>query len=221
MFFILFISVLLISVKCLTSLNFNYYGAYYFPLPALCVFSMLYDYALRRGNEKSVKICFSILFAILFFSFAVSNIERRNAVFDAEIKTEKGIIYVESSKAPAVRSILEFISRNTAPSDKILVLPEGAIINFLSGRKSDNKYFYLIPPNIEVFKENNIVNDLKNSMPEYIIWQPVSYNNFQENFFCGSFGRKICSLLPEYYEKPVVFGADFYLAVYKKKMQRG
>ena len=45
----------------------------------------------------------------------------------------------------------------------------------------------------------------------------MSYNNFNETFFCESFGQKICNLIPKYYEKPIVFGTDFWMAIYKKK----
>ncbi len=100
----------------------------------------------------------------------------------------------------------------------MLVLPEGAALNFFTGRKSNNKYYYLIPPNIQIFGEDNIVYDLENNLPSYIIIQPSSYSNYRETYFCESFGTKICALIPRYYEHPLIFGnKEFWLAVYKKK----
>ena len=91
------------------------------------------------------------------------------------------------------------------------------MINFLSERKSNDKYYYLIPPNIEVFGESAIAEDLENNLPNYIVLQSMSYTNFNETYFCESFGRQICELLPKYYENPIVFGNDFWFALYKLK----
>ncbi len=92
------------------------------------------------------------------------------------------------------------------------------MINLLSGRKFDDMYYYFIPPNMEIFGEDKITDDLKSDLPDYIVLSPLSYTNFNETYFCGSFGNKICSLLTEYYDNPVVFGDDFWLAIYKRKL---
>ena len=63
----------------------------------------------------------------------------------------------------------------------------------------------------------NTLENLKNDLPDFIVLQPMSYTNFNETFFCESFGKKICEIIPKYYEYPKVFGSDFWLAVYKKR----
>ena len=110
-----------------------------------------------------------------------------------------------------------FYKNKTKENDTILVLPEGAMINFLTNRKSNNMFFHLIPPNLEALDENFVVSELEKNLPNYLILQSMSYTNFNETYFCESFGKEICNLIPKYYEKPIVFGNDFWLAIYKKK----
>jgi len=218
MFFLLSASVLLICAKSITAVNFNNYGSYYFPFFALCIFSVLFHYCAR---SKEAQTAFYIVSAVLFLSYALSNIQRRDFAFSGRIETEKGVIYTDEKAAPIISHALEYLKYYTSGKDKVLVLPEGAMINYLARRISDNKYFYLIPSNIEVFGAEKTAEDLKNNLPDYIILQPLSYNNFGHTYFCESFGKEICALLPEYYEKPIVLGMDFWLAVYKKKENYG
>ena len=160
------------------------------------------------------------LITVIFTIGAIYNISGFN-----RIKYVFGFckVNIEQELAPGVEQIealydiVNYIKNNTNKDDIVLVLPEGASINFLTGRKSHNKYYYLIPPNIEIFGEENIVNDLEKQLPDYLVIQPMSYYNFKETFFCESFGVKICNLIPKYYERPIVFGKEFRLAVYKKK----
>lgn len=210
-FLVLFISVILISIKVITAINLNNYGTYYFPFLALCSFSCIFYYI------KHSRIGIYSVLIILSSVYTLSNIDRREVAFNTEVRTEKGVIYTDKQAANALNQTINFISKKTTKNDKILVLPEGAMINFLTNRISDNKYFYLIPTNIEVFGEDKIVKDLTNNLPDYIILQPMSYNNFGETFFCESFGTKICALLPKYYQKPIVFGDNFWIAIYKKQ----
>lgn len=216
-------SAILSSIKSIFAINFNSYGIYFFPLFFIVIFIFFIHY-LPRCIKKITKTSLSVylglmlgLIIVLIFVFYGSNITRAKIVNSKQISSSRGMIYVPESTHKAITETINFISKETKNDDKILVLPEGAMINFLTDRKSDNRYFYLIPPNIEIFGEENIVSGLKNNLPEYIILQSMSYINFGETFFCESFGVKICSLIPEYYQRPLVFGDEFWIAVYKKK----
>ena len=159
-----------------------------------------------------------IIIALLIGVYSLSNIKRQELTFtDIKFPFFKGQIYPEKIYANSVLATLRYIKQNTKEDDRILVLPEGAMINFFTDRKSHNKFYYLIPPNIEVFGEYNIVNELEEDLPEYLVIQPMSFNNFNETYFCESFGNQICNLIPKYYEAPIVFGSDFWIAIYKKR----
>ncbi len=218
LFFILFIAVPICSYKAIFNISFNSYGSYYFPLLFICIIVFLLKYT--PFSEKKSQIIITLFIICLASSYLYSNIIRQSLVFDEQKVNinNKGNIYIEKSQKTAFTELLNYINNNTNPENSIVAMPEGSMINFLSGRKSDDMYYYLIPPNIEIFGEDKITDDLKSDLPDYIVLSPLSYTNFNETYFCGSFGNKICSLLTEYYDNPVVFGDDFWLAIYKRKL---
>lgn len=144
-----------------------------------------------------------------------------NLVYDRTniIKTEKGTFQTDKQQSKIISKLLSYLSENTKESDNILIMPEGAFINYLANRKSNSQYYYLIPPNVEIFSEEKIINDISNNLPEYIILQPMYFENFGETFFCESYGEKICSTILKYYETPYVIQEEnnnFWIAIYKK-----
>ncbi len=217
MLFTLFISVLLCSYKTIFNISFNSYGTYYFPLLFICCIIYISYYMLM--NNKGLKLFLALGIFILASLYALSNAEREDIIFSKTkyVNKEKGSFYIEKFQRKAVTGVLQYLHKETKTTDKILVLPEGAIFNFLTDTLSDNKYYYLIPPNIEIFGEDNVVNDIEKNLPDYVILQTLSYNKYRETLFCESFGEKICTLLPKYYDYPKIFGDNFKLAIYKKK----
>ena len=223
LFLIFCLSVILISIKCLFVTDFSGYGTYYFPLLLLVCLYTFYKYlpekyGISKDIQESLGFSFTAILIILSCLYLVSNIERRNYAFPALINTNKGIIGTDINQYYAIDSTLKYISENTNENSKILVLPEGAMINFLSGRISNNKFYYLIPPNIDAFGEEHIIENLKNNMPDYILLQTMPYNNFRKTYFCESFGEKICDFVADYYEEPVLLGNNFLIALYKRKL---
>lgn len=218
--FILFVSAILCSAKCIFNISFNSYGTYFFPLLFICNILYFTEIAVSLDeNDKKVYRClFMIILTVFFLLFFISNSERINIIFEnTKYNFYKGYLYPEKLYSNSVYSVIRYIKENTKPDDTVLVLPEGAMINFFTDRKSHNKFYYLIPPNIEIFGEENIVKELEEDLPNYLVIQPMSFTNFNETYFCESFGNKICNLIPQYYEPPTVFGKDFWMAIYKKK----
>ncbi len=218
--FILFITAILCSGKCLFNVSFNSYGTYFFPLLFICCFLYMSEVAIeqKETDKKYTRIIFMLLIYSLFLLFSLSNEDRLKFVFeDEKLPFIRGNVHTEKQYYSSVKNALLYLTLNTNKDDTVLVLPEGAMINFITERKSHNKFYYLIPPNIEVFGEDYIVEELEKDLPEYLVIQPMSFNNFNETYFCESFGKKICGLIPTYYEQPKVFGEDFWIAIYKRK----
>ena len=218
-FFVTFSATLICSFKSIFNISFNSYGTYFFPLLIICSFVYITKYIIKIDFYRNIFTFIILSTAILY---TTSNIYRSYHFFDTkeQIKTEKGNFYIDGSQTKNIKKTLTYIKNNTKESDNILVLPEGAMINYLTDRNSHNKFYYLIPPNIEIIGEQEIKNKLEENLPEYIIIQPMSYNNFGQTYFCESFGKKICDLIPQYYEKPYVITEsdnDFWIAIYKLK----
>ena len=215
-FYTLYCSTILCSYKCLFNISFNSYGTYYFPLLFICF--ILYFYIYKIKDKKSALTILTILIFLTGSLYCFSNVEKTRIVYhNFGPKYDTNFFKTEKEQIEPISNTINYIKSHTKKEDTILVLPEGSALNFLTDRKSHNKYYYLIPPNIEIFGEDNIVKDLEKNLPEYIIIQPLSYINFNETFFCESFGIKICNLIPKYYKKPIVFGNNFWIAIYERK----
>ena len=217
LFFILTASTLLISFKSIFNIALNSYGSYYLPLLLLCFLIYLRNYT--RVVKSSLLLVLIIFFAFLF---GVSNNIRCKLTHNIGVPFDKGTIYLEDFSAEAIWKTYQYIKNETNTDETILVLPEGAMLNYLTKRKSDNKYYYLLPSNVEIFTEEKIVQDLKKNLPDYIIMTPRSFIDYKETFFCESFGVQICKLIPEYYNPPIIQKGsfDYAIAIYKKRYDK-
>ena len=95
--------------------------------------------------------------------------------------------------------MIPYINANIKPDEKLLVLPEGCMLNYLTKRKSDNKLYYLIPPNVDVFSQNGIIERLRENMPEYIIVFSNYYVWYNTTTFANGYGVEIQKFIEDNY----------------------
>ena len=214
LYLVLFISVILCSFKSIFNLSFNSYGTYFFPLLFICC--LIYP----KWKIKEGDIIISVMIMLSGMLYLCSNLDRQSLIFSEKKYTveNKGSFYIPKPEYNAFTNAVEYIKNNTNKDDTVLVLPEGAMINFLTDRKSNNKFYYLIPSNVEVFGNDYIISELKKQLPRYILLQPMLYQSFNQTSFCESYGREICENILKFYEQPVVYGDNFWIAIYKRKL---
>jgi len=95
--------------------------------------------------------------------------------------------------------LVNWIEKNTRQSDTILIMPEGVMINFVTKRPTLDKYYHLIPNHIAALGEQNIVNDLKNNKPDYVIITNQPYGMYGASYMCEDFGNMICQFIEKNY----------------------
>lgn len=137
------VSSLLISAKVFFALTLQSYGAYFIPFGLISLFLLM--------PEKIKKYCCSVLI-IWSFIIGINN-----------------VLELEKKEITTLDNAIDFVNLHTNPSDEVLVLPEGLKVNFLTGRKSDDKFYSLIPLYVETFGEEIIIKRLEITKPEYII----------------------------------------------------
>jgi hypothetical protein len=116
----------------------------------------------------------------------------------------------------AVLSIINYIN-NIPESDRVLIIPEGAGLNFLTNRNSNNKYYALIPSNTEIFGNKNIISDIKTNSPEHIIINSKQYTDYGTGEFCSTYGKEICNYISENYNFTGTVGDSVKAFIYQKK----
>ena len=116
------------------------------------------------------------------------------------LETEKGDFYLYKPSAQQLGKMLSWIYSNTNKSDTVLVLPEGPLINFITGRPSVDKYYHLIPNHISALDEDKIVSDLNKNKPDYIIIQKIDYSDYGKAYLGIDYGMKISMFVKNNYK---------------------
>ncbi len=187
-FNLLTVSILLVSAKVFWVLIMGSYGTYYVSLLLIALLSLL-----PRKFDKVVGIYFVIL---SIFVFVANN---------------------KNSYVKTPDKIVEYIKENTKPTDKIVVFPEGMIINFLANRQSDGFYNSLLPLYIETFGEDKIVEHFEQNPPEYIILNNLNMKDYYFEYICKDYALDFCGFVQENYELVEVIEDGYRYSIFKNK----
>ncbi len=208
---VLITSAFAVSIKCIGCISLEIYGTYFLPIILTAVITIIY-----KKFPKSHQIL-SIICLLLFISYSIYDINCSKNF--KEVETQKGIIKINNIFYDSTKELISYIKNNTKSSDKILILPEGSLINYLTGRNSDKRYYYLIPPNVEIFTQEEIIQDLNNKNTEYIIISNLQYQWFNQSSFYKSWGKDIFEFIKKKYILECIIGEKFKLYVYKNPKQ--
>ena len=69
----------------------------------------------------------------------------------------------------AMQYTVSWLQKNTLPTDTLAVLPEGALINFLTRRTNPTPFLCLTPSEIAAYGEKNILAAFARALPDYIL----------------------------------------------------
>lgn len=137
----LIISAIILNLRMFWGLILSTYGFYTAPIAILTLIvllqSVITENKLFPKKNTFKKFVIYLLSAYCLF-FAVFDITERMKN-DTEIRTEKGVLYIPKSQANPINTAIKYIQSYTSVGQKILVLPEGTAINFLTDRNPDGK----------------------------------------------------------------------------------
>ncbi len=199
----LFASGILLSLKSFGALMVLSYGSYYISLLLIVLLNFV---------SKTLRQAVCMFLIVLSLLFAYNGIKNNPKLY---LNTDKGRIYV--SKTIGVKTLLDKV-QNIAPEDKVVILPEGLMINFLANRKSEDFYNSFLPLYIETFGQERLINAYKISNPKYIVLGNLRMSDYGYNFLCQDYGFAFCNYVVENYNlvDNIAEGATRFL-IYKKK----
>lgn len=113
-------------------------------------------------------IIFGTLISSVYFCYYVPNMKYK-------INSEKDTFYTGLAHAPALNDTLAYINDNIPKDKTIVVMDECLLLNWFSDRKTNMKYYALIPHMIDTIGEQKIIGDLASDMPDYIF---ITNNNY-------------------------------------------
>lgn len=208
--FIVIFSAILYSLKIFWGLILNSYGVYYLPLVLISICAIFKD----KFEEKDWNYIsfFAFLLAVLIgFNNIKSFADNRIC-----ISTQKGKIYTEK-KYEKTKELLDYINKNTQRTDKIVIFPEGMMINFLSDRKTDGFYNSMLPLYEETFGINAFKEHFSKSMPEYIIFNSWNTSDYYFSIICKDYGFNFCDFVTKNYRQKIKLSGEFNYVVFEKK----
>lgn len=205
---LLFLFLLSIGVSIRTfflSNSFCSYGVFYTPLFLITIFSFLIMYFKDKypdyhENMKSYIVLFLSILTICFFiqTNPYNALRELSYIPYYKVKTRYGSVRTLNEYGLAVQNICNFIMKYTPENSKLLVIPEGEMINVLTNRKSDMMLYSLNQMFLEGYGEDYVVNRIKSEKIDYIVY----YSGFDFfNYGKSYYYPKLLKLLDENYQK--------------------
>jgi len=197
--FILSLILLLSSFRVGGYLASNHYGKYYLPLFLVMFFCLYLPQILKKfeiNYEKNIS-CILIIFSLFNLILTDRAVHQGK---NYKIRTDKGKIFSSYPVGKTVEETALFIKLVSKPKDRVLVLPEGLMVNYLADRKSDDMLYQLLPNHIEIMGEDNIVERMNQNPAEYVVLSSLTTPSYGKTYFCTDYATKICDFINANYE---------------------
>lgn len=219
--FLLCLSALALSLKNFFGIITLTYGLFYISFLLLTTLVLCFSYfKLFESKDKIVSIyliILSLVFTYVDLSYTTADFKTKNY----PLVSEKGDYYLDEAGTNVLYELFEYIKNNSQPSDKVVVMPEGTFVNFLTDRESDDYYNLLTPVAFDVFGEKAIIERFTKTKPELIIMHdnPMS-TDYKFNNICVDYAFEFCSYIKRNYSMQTNIGvSNFNFFVYKKKIK--
>lgn len=203
LFFVL--ASLLVSMKIFFAETFMSYGVFFIPFALISIFILI-----PQRYKKSL----FIILLICALNFGIKNVISLTHK-NVKINTEQGIVYTYEN---SVKETIDYINDNTNSDDSVIVYPECLAVNFMTGRKSDNKFYSLIPLYVETFGEGIVIKRLELIKPKYIIISNYNTSNYYYSFFGQDYAGEIYNYVLKNYTPQKEFGKKLMFIVYRRNM---
>lgn len=169
-----------------------------------------------RGFGIQPKLLRGVICLVLLVGFAQLAAQSNHQIQQKTVQVGTGgdRLFASESKldisAKCVESALVWIEGNIAPGETLAVLPEGAMINYLSKRRNPTPYLNFNPPEIAAFGEDKMQKAYVQNPPDYVMLVHRDGGEFGVPYFGRSavFGRMMMDWVNENYEPVHLIGNE-------------
>ena len=212
---ILVLSCIMIDLKVFWGIATLNYGVFFASFLIINVLALLVA-NLRNKNINLNQNVLGVYFLIVAITLGAQNLT--SLTFKKYlVKSGRGQIYYSKEIANSTQELVDYISNNTHINDRVVILPEGLFINFLTNRKSDNYYNSLIPLYVETFGEDKLIEHFKKTMPEYIVLNNWNTEDYYFEHICNDYAFSFCSFVAEHYTQKKVIDKGFRYLIFQKR----
>lgn len=130
------------------------------------------------------------------------------------LKTNKGILYLQDKEI--FSQTLNFLENNLKKDETLIVLPEGQIFNYLTGKNWNFRNSTFTPLDFDTFNSTYLIENLKQKEITYIVFYPRNFSDYKKIGICYDFGVDFCKYIMDNYYKVKNFGQNREVIIMKK-----
>ena len=109
-------------------------------------------------------------------------------------------------RGTAANKTLDFLAARSRPGDTLAVVPEGAILNYLTRSANPTPHPVLSPPEVMLYGEERILERFRRHPPDRIVVVHADSSIHGVRFFGQDYGQRIFSWIAENYTPASLFG---------------
>lgn len=110
-------------------------------------------------------------------------------------------------RGTGANKVLDLLAARARPGDTLAVVPEGAILNYLSRSVNPTPHPVLAPPEVMLYGEETILERFRRHPPDRIVVVHADSSIHGVRFFGRDYGQKIFAWIGENYTPVTLFGA--------------
>jgi hypothetical protein len=116
----------------------------------------------------------------------------------------------QNPKGQRVRQALEQLDALMPPEATLLVLPEGASLNYWLKRKNPSRFNLFLPSEFDAFGTDNILDDIRANPPDYVVLMDRDHRQFGVSPFGEDprFGRSLMQWVDAHYQREGAIGPE-------------
>ena len=162
------------------------------------------------GIFRFVMVIVIVIISLKFI--AVSNTYYQAKTFSVGGGSDRIVTYEPryDSRSLAFSQTLAWIKANVRDEETLIVLPEGIMINYLSRLRNPTPYINFMPPEMQIFGEDVILDAIKRNSPDYFVIVSRDTTEYGYELFGrdARYGQKIMNWVNQCYHRVVLFGEE-------------
>ncbi|MFU2208454.1 hypothetical protein [Solidesulfovibrio sp. C21] len=159
----------------------------------------------RDASRRRVCAACAVAVCILLPWPLVAHGIARLAAPTATVSSPRGTLTTDF-RGPAIAQTLASLRQEARPGDTLAVLPEGAMLNFLSGLPNPTPYIALIPGEWYSFGPRRIEEAYRTHPPTWVIFLDRSMAEYGFPTLCAGYGAALCRFFAAHYTEAAQFG---------------